>query len=236
MASDDRRSATMAASSLQCSGRDFVCAVQGYAVRFLKNNTSLVPLGLAEAPATPDRVSDLGILSWKDHLTEENLFYVVPPGAMETYRNSIESHLAKVEKTGSCIQEEVETSMYDAAAGGAYEEDEGETSTYYLPGGFEGNTPSKFGQKKRKNLTKSNDARAYDLGTNSPIMQCMENKVGTQQSVFDHFCVVFGLDQFQVCNWLPDDDLKEKYLHSVKVVEKAVLRAVIFPCLSILLI
>ncbi|KAF5930589.1 hypothetical protein HYC85_031462 [Camellia sinensis] len=119
---------------------------------------------------------------------EENLFYVVSPGAMETYRNSIESHLAKVEKTGSCIQEEVETSMYDAAAdfvsqGGAYEEDEGETSTYYLPGGFEGNTPSKFGQKKRKNLTKSNDARAYDLGTNSPIMQCMENKVGTQQSV-----------------------------------------------------
>ncbi|KAF5934398.1 hypothetical protein HYC85_030569 [Camellia sinensis] len=136
----------MAASSLQCSGRDFVCAVQGYAVRFLKNNTSLVPLGLAEAPATPDRVSDLGILSWKDHLTEENLFYVVSPGAMETYRNSIESHLAKVEKTGSCIQEEVETSMYDAAAdfvsqGGAYEEDEGETSTYYLPGGFE--VPSK---------------------------------------------------------------------------------------------
>ncbi|CAL5353506.1 unnamed protein product [Camellia sinensis] len=170
---------------LQCSGRDFVCAVHGYAVRFLKNNTSLVLLGLAEAPATPDRVSDLGIqeMSWKDHLTEENLFYVVSPGAMETYRNSIESHLAKVEKTGSCIQEEVETSMYDAAAGGAYEEDEGETSTYYLPGGFEGNTPSKFGQKKRKNLTKSNDARAYDLGTNSPIMQCLENKVGTQQSV-----------------------------------------------------
>ncbi|KAL7205220.1 hypothetical protein ACSBR2_018201 [Camellia fascicularis] len=145
----------MAASSLQCSGRDFVCAVQGYAVRFLKNNTSLVPLGLAEAPATPDRVSDLGIqeMSWKDHLTEENLFYVVSPGVMETYRNSIESHLAKVEKIGSCIQEEVETSMYDAAAdfvsqGGAYEEDKGETSTYYLPGGFEGNTPSKLARRK----------------------------------------------------------------------------------------
>ncbi|CAL5373851.1 unnamed protein product [Camellia sinensis] len=28
----------------------------------------------------------------------------------------------------------------------------------------------------------------------------------------------------RVCNWLPDD-LKEEYLHSVKVVEKAVLRA-----------
>ncbi|XP_028069077.1 flocculation protein FLO11-like [Camellia sinensis] len=38
-----------------------------------------------------------------------------------------------------------------------------------------------------------------------------------------------------VCNWLPDD-LKEEYLHSVKVVQKAMLRAVIFPCLSILFI
>ncbi|CAL5344803.1 unnamed protein product [Camellia sinensis] len=38
-----------------------------------------------------------------------------------------------------------------------------------------------------------------------------------------------------VCNWLPDD-LKEEYVHSVKVVEKAVLRAVIFPCFSILFI
>ncbi|XP_028092851.1 chromatin modification-related protein EAF1 A-like isoform X3 [Camellia sinensis] len=183
MASDDRRSATMAASSLQCSGRDFVCAVQGYAVRFLKNNTSLVPLGLAEAPATPDRVSDLGILSWKDHLTEENLFYVVPPGAMETYRNSIESHLAKVEKTGSCIQEEVETSMYDAAAGIA--------------------------------LT---------------FMVVHMKRMKVKQAL------IICLEALKVCNWLPDDDLKEKYLHSVKVVEKAVLRAVIFPCLSILLI
>ncbi|CAL5408626.1 unnamed protein product [Camellia sinensis] len=40
---------------------------------------------------------------------------------------------------------------------------------------------------------------------------------------------------FRVCNWLPDD-LKEEYVHSVKVVEKAVLRAVIFPCFSILFI
>ena len=28
---------------------------------------------------------------------QENLIYMVPPGAMETYRKSIESHLAEVE-------------------------------------------------------------------------------------------------------------------------------------------
>ncbi|GFZ17604.1 helicase/SANT-associated, DNA binding protein [Actinidia rufa] len=98
---------------LQCPRKDFSRAVQEYAVRFLKYNNSLVPLRLAEVPATPDR---------------ENLVYMVPPGAMETYRKSIESHLAQVEKTGVSIQEEVETSIYDDAADNAYAEDEGETS------------------------------------------------------------------------------------------------------------
>ncbi|GFZ13465.1 helicase/SANT-associated, DNA binding protein [Actinidia rufa] len=102
---------------LQCPGKDFSHSVQGYAVRFLKYNTSLVPLGLAEAPATPDRTSDFGTLemSWEDHFTEENLFYPVPPVSMETYRKSIESHLAQVEKIGCSIQEEVETSTFDTA-------------------------------------------------------------------------------------------------------------------------
>jgi hypothetical protein len=46
-------------------------AVLGYAVRFLKYNSSLGPLQ-AEAPTTPDRISDIGIvgMSWEDHLTE----------------------------------------------------------------------------------------------------------------------------------------------------------------------
>ncbi|KAA8550625.1 hypothetical protein F0562_002309 [Nyssa sinensis] len=174
---------------LQCPGKKFALAVQGYAVRFLKYNSSLVLLGQAEAPGTPDRVSDLGILetSWEDNFTEENLFYAVPPGAMETYRKSIESHLVQCEKTGSSLQEEVETSMYDAVADigsqeNAYEEDEGETSTYFLPRAFECNKSLKFAQKKRKKLTKSGAARSYEPGADS-FMQCLENKVGTQQSV-----------------------------------------------------
>lgn len=46
-------------------------SVLGYAVRFLKYNSSLSPLQ-AEAPTTPDRISDVGIveMSWEDHLTE----------------------------------------------------------------------------------------------------------------------------------------------------------------------
>ncbi|RXH87104.1 hypothetical protein DVH24_028604 [Malus domestica] len=76
--------------------KDLSLSVQGYAVRFLKYNNSLGP-GL-QAP-TPERISDLGIteMSWEDHLTEENLFYAVPSGAMETYRKSIESHLVQFE-------------------------------------------------------------------------------------------------------------------------------------------
>ncbi|KAF5954653.1 hypothetical protein HYC85_007509 [Camellia sinensis] len=143
---------------LECPGREFSHAVEGYAVRFLKYNTSFVPVGLAEAPATPDRISDFGILE----MSQDN-------------------HVK--EKTGTSIQEEVETSMYDAAADNAYEEDERETRTYYFPGAFEGSKPSKFSQKNRKNSTNSHTARSYDLGTDLPFMPCVENKVGTQQSV-----------------------------------------------------
>ncbi|GMP48523.1 hypothetical protein CsSME_00015844 [Camellia sinensis var. sinensis] len=94
-------------------------------------------------------------MSQDNHVKEENLFYTLPLGSMEAYKKSIESHLAQVEKTGSSIQEEVETSMYDAAADNAYEEDERETRTYYFPGAFEGSKPSKFSQKNRKNSTNS---------------------------------------------------------------------------------
>lgn len=47
-------------------------AVLGYAVRFLKYNSSVGPSLQAEAPSTPDRISDLGTveMSWEDHLTE----------------------------------------------------------------------------------------------------------------------------------------------------------------------
>ncbi|KAJ0112465.1 hypothetical protein Patl1_01589 [Pistacia atlantica] len=116
----------------QSPRKNIAVAIQGYAVRFLKHNCSSVPSLQAEAPATPDRISDLGIMevSWDDHLTEviwlaglgpdqahlflktgppnwwvgsESLFYAVSSGAMETYRKSIESHLAQCEVNVSVI-------------------------------------------------------------------------------------------------------------------------------------
>ncbi|XP_057965746.1 chromatin modification-related protein EAF1 A-like isoform X2 [Malania oleifera] len=173
----------------QYTGKNLALAVQRYALRFLKDNSSSVPTVRAEAPVTPDRVTDLGTLemSWEDHFMEESLFYKVPLGAMEAYRKSIESYVVQCEKTGSSVQEEVETSMYDAGAEFgtqelAYEED-GETSTYYLPGTVESSRLSKFAQKKRKNLTKSYTARSYELGADTPYGQCMENKIGNQPSI-----------------------------------------------------
>ncbi|KAH1081534.1 hypothetical protein J1N35_021295 [Gossypium stocksii] len=164
-------------------GKNNEFAIQAYAVRFLKYNSSPVPTLQAEAPATPDRISDSGItdISWSEHLTEESLFYSVPSGAMETYRRSIESYLVQTEKTGSSAQEEVETSAYDDGAefgygDFVYDEDEGETSTYYLPGAFEGRKSSKL-NKKRKNPMKSYPARPYEMDADLPYGSCVQQSV-----------------------------------------------------------
>lgn len=166
--------------------KNVALAIHGYAVRFLKHNSSPVLPLQAEAPATPDRISDSGImeLSWDDHLTEESLFYAVSSGAMETYRKSIESHLAQCEKTASSVQEEVDTSVYDAAAefgyhDTAYDEDEGETSAYYLPGAFDGSNSVKSVPKKKKNVIKYT-GRSYEVGGDIP---CGHGTVGSQQSI-----------------------------------------------------
>ncbi|XP_004514270.1 chromatin modification-related protein EAF1 B-like isoform X2 [Cicer arietinum] len=151
--------------------------VHSYALRYLKDSRSHGISSQAEAPTTPDKISDSGTvdMSWEEHLTEESLFYTVPPTAMETYRKSIESHFLQFEKTGSSIQEEVETSIYDTAAvfAGeevAYDEDEGETSTYYLPGTYEGRRSSKSVQKKHKNRIRSYTHRSSEIGTDLPYV------------------------------------------------------------------
>ncbi|TYG58711.1 hypothetical protein ES288_D08G244400v1 [Gossypium darwinii] len=165
-----------------CCTKNNTFAIRAYALRYLKYNSSPVPSLLAEAPATPDRICDLGIMdiSWDEHLTEENLFYAVHSGAMETYRRSIESIWYRLrfffyQKTGSTVQEEFET--YDARAefgydDSVYDEDEGETSTYYLPGAFEGRQSSKLNHKKRKNPMKSYPARQYKVGADLPYGNC----------------------------------------------------------------
>ncbi|XP_010488604.1 PREDICTED: chromatin modification-related protein EAF1 B isoform X2 [Camelina sativa] len=149
--------------------------VKEYASRFLKYNNSSIPYHSA-APSTPDNMCDPEILdiSMVDQLTEASLFYSVPSGAMEVYHKSIESHLTRCE-SGSSMQEEVDTSAYDAAGDTGYnvtafDEDEGETSTYYLPKAFESNKSFNTSHKKRKNLMKSHSARSYDLGDDLPYV------------------------------------------------------------------
>ncbi|KAL8092854.1 chromatin modification-related protein EAF1 B-like [Apium graveolens] len=163
-------------------------AVQRYALRFLQYNNSTNQFAQTNFSMTPDSISILQNMdiSWKDNLTEENLFYAVPAGSMETYRKSIEAHIQ--ERAGISIQEEVETSGYDALAEygsyeNAFEEDEGETNTYYLPGGFENTKPSKMVQKKKRHLMKEHAARSYEMGSDSPFIQSTENKAGNHQSV-----------------------------------------------------
>ncbi|XP_017252243.1 chromatin modification-related protein EAF1 B isoform X2 [Daucus carota subsp. sativus] len=173
----------------QKPGNDFGHAVQGYALRFLQYNSSTVQYVQAEVAATPI-ISNLGVvdMSWKDHLTEENLFYSVPAGAMQIYKKSIESYLLQLEKTGICMQEEVETSGYDAVADydsreNALEEDEGDANTFYLPGAFVNSRPSKLEQKKKRHLIKGFAAKSYDMVSDSPFMQSNENKSGNHRSV-----------------------------------------------------
>ncbi|KAK7389407.1 hypothetical protein VNO78_24425 [Psophocarpus tetragonolobus] len=185
---DQRRNCNMESKFLEGQQNVKYAAfkVHAYALRFLKANRSHGISPQAEAPKTPEKIFDSSTvdMSWDEHLNEENLFYEVPPTAMETYRKAIESHYLQFEKTGSSIQDEVELSVYDTAAEfgsqeDAYDEEEGETSTYYLPSVYEGNKSSKSVQKKHKNL-KSYTPRCGDAGTEMPYVQYA---TGTQPSM-----------------------------------------------------
>ncbi|MBA0758426.1 hypothetical protein Gotri_021424 [Gossypium trilobum] len=167
----------------QHPGNDNELAIQAYALRFLKYSSSSVPSRQADTAATSDRIFDSGIMdsSWDEHLTEESLFYAVPSGAMETYRRSIEFYLVQTEKIESNVQEVVETSAYDAGAefpygNFVYDEDEGETSMYYLPGAFQGSKSSKLNQKKRtmKIMKSYPPARSYEMGSDLPYGKCAQ--------------------------------------------------------------
>ncbi|XXG65669.1 hypothetical protein AAC387_Pa05g3305 [Persea americana] len=162
--------------------------IQRYALRFLRYGKSSDCSVQAQAPMTPDQKSDARILqlSWEDQYSEENLFYAIPFGAMEEYRNSVSSHWAQYERTGNTMfQEEVETSLFDSVAEfGAREnvdeEDGGEVGIYYLPGGFEGTKPSKYVPRTMKSLQKSNSARSYEMGSDLPYRHCLESKPGSR--------------------------------------------------------
>ncbi|KAL1557478.1 chromatin modification-related protein EAF1 B-like isoform X2 [Salvia divinorum] len=162
-------------------------SIRAYAVSFLKCDKPDVFYNQAEVPVTPDRISDSGIdLSWEDSLTEENLFYTIPPGAVEAYRMTIDSHSAQYERIGSSAQEEVETFACDAAADfeshyNEYDEDEGETNIYSMPMTFERTKSSRYGQKKRRHLVQAYGARPYELGSDLLPMHSSENRLVAPQ-------------------------------------------------------
>ncbi|XP_074282925.1 chromatin modification-related protein EAF1 B-like isoform X2 [Silene latifolia] len=167
---------------LQSTRRKQDHAVYGYAVRFLQCNRSPKPVLDGEVPGFANVPFDIDLpdVSWEDQFTEENLFYAVPPGAMEMYRTSIMSHLAGCERIGKNNHEEGDISGHDAAECGyednGYEEDEGE-NLYYLPGAIDTGKPSK---KKRKNR-KSYEARSYEYGGDVGYGHCSETRNGTPQ-------------------------------------------------------
>ncbi|KAJ0779613.1 putative transcription factor MYB-HB-like family [Helianthus annuus] len=163
-----------------CNENDHAVGILRYAMRFMEYNSSQAQCNETRSPVTLDIISDLGIMdhSWEDNLTEENLFYTVPPGAIEAYRKAIDSHMLHFERTGTSMQEEVDTSCYDAVTDNdAFEEDEGETNTYYSPGGFDGSKSTKAAQKQRTNFN-SYGARSYAAGDDVSFMQSVERTVG----------------------------------------------------------
>ncbi|KAK9733918.1 hypothetical protein RND81_04G100800 [Saponaria officinalis] len=158
-------------------------AVNGYAVRFLQLNCSVKSPVKVEEPGATDVACDIDLpeVLWLDQFTEESLFYAVPPGAMVTYRNLIESCLVECERIGNNVQEEVVMTANDAAAERGYEEynyeeDEGE-NFYHQRRALNIGKPSK---KKRKNM-KSYAARSYEFGGEFGYGQNAETKNGTAQ-------------------------------------------------------
>ncbi|XP_039840616.1 chromatin modification-related protein EAF1 B-like isoform X6 [Panicum virgatum] len=161
--------------------------IQDYAVRFLEYNSKAADSHvLPEAPPTPDRLNDFGILKLSDHLSEESLFYTVPPGAMPAYRESLESLSVHHKEVGNAeLNDDYEASVCDSAADllreNAYEEDEGEICAYLSPKAYDGGCLSNMGYKKKHLMEQRiSVARPYEIGTNVPYEPCLESKSANQ--------------------------------------------------------
>ncbi|XP_048137767.1 chromatin modification-related protein EAF1 B-like isoform X3 [Rhodamnia argentea] len=149
--------------------------MQGYAMRFLRENSLHFPAFKAEVLTDTDEVTDIEIsqLSHDNHLMgQDSIFYTISLGAMETYRKSIESCVTQCE-------EEVNSSFPETASVYGHE-NERETFMYNLSGAFEGSKLSKLSQKNRE-IFKSYASGSYEMAADLPYG---ENRMGTQQSFF----------------------------------------------------
>uniref|UniRef100_A0A0D9XV79 Myb-like domain-containing protein n=1 Tax=Leersia perrieri TaxID=77586 RepID=A0A0D9XV79_9ORYZ len=157
--------------------------VQNYALRFLKDNCNISKcLSLAEAPATPDRLNDFGILKVPDHLSEEKLFYGVVPGAMQAYREFVGIQKTNKKTNNSRHNDDYEPSTTGSVAGShrgnAYEDDDVEASTYLLPGSYDGGLASKSYKKKHMMQQRMNGTRHYGTSVDMPYDPYVESKSG----------------------------------------------------------
>lgn len=126
-----------------------VSPLQQYAIRHLKYTKDSDNTVQAEAPSTPERLLDAGILepSWEDQFPEESLFYTVPCGAMELYRNSVESYWASLEKESMEAWTDADTQLGFSPRERVFCEDD-DLRAQYLPGAFEGSKITKARKKK----------------------------------------------------------------------------------------
>jgi len=169
-------------------GKSRQSSIKSYALRLLEYNSSASEcLSLAEAPPTPDRLNDFGILKVPDQLSEEKLFYGVAPGAMQAYRASMERLFVFNKKIGNTVlKDDYESSTYASVADvpmeNAYGDDEGEPRTYSLPGAYDGGLASKSSHRKKHPLPqRMNGARPYEIGADMAYDSILESKPGNQQ-------------------------------------------------------
>ncbi|XP_020270313.1 chromatin modification-related protein EAF1 B-like isoform X2 [Asparagus officinalis] len=159
-------------------------SIQGYAVRFLKYDCATSTHSvLAEPPSTPDRVNDAGRpeTSCESDISEESLFYTVPPGAMQVYRDTVESQWLNYEKMVNHMNhEDCEASrsgfLLDGPLKNEYEEEEGETGSYLLPGAVEGIMSSKLTLKRKKIFPQKYVARSFNVGSDFSFDSHLEGK------------------------------------------------------------
>ncbi|KAG0498128.1 hypothetical protein HPP92_002819 [Vanilla planifolia] len=142
-------------------GQFLPLGIQSYALRFLNYISTTFndpdPV-MTEATYTTKRINGAVISeSMDDQHSGESLFYKVPPGAMLSYRESVESQWANYKKLGNIVcREDCEASLCGSITDGprasAFEEDEGETGPGIVRGTFEGNFSFKLTSTKKKKL------------------------------------------------------------------------------------
>nr|CAB3477417.1 unnamed protein product [Digitaria exilis] len=162
--------------------------IRCYALRLLEYNRNESECRLlAEAPQTPDRLNDFGILKVPGQLSEVKLFYCVAPGAMHAYRESMERLFVYNKKIGnSVLKNDYEPSTYASTADvpmeNAYGDDEGEAHTYLLPGAYDGGLASKLNHKKKHPVPqRMNGTRPYEIGSDMPYEPFLDSKPGNHQ-------------------------------------------------------